>query len=95
MGFRFIFILAVIVSFTGKSTYLSIANLEMGESEISELYESKSSPKEDSKSDLYSLLPELILPSTLSFSPFSTVICSLISSTTVSSRMNRGPPSFV
>lgn len=95
MGFRFIFILTIILSFTGKSTYLSIANLEMGESEVSELYESKSSPKEESKSDFYSLLSDLIFPSSLTFSPLSIVIRSLVSSITISSCMNRGPPSFV
>jgi hypothetical protein len=95
MGFRLIFIIAVIVSFTGKSTYLSIANLEMGESEVSELSESKYTPKEESKSEFYSLFPEFVLHPILFFSRFSFVVYSLVTSTTASPCMNRGPPALV
>jgi hypothetical protein len=92
MGFRLIFIIAIIISFTGKSTYLSLGNLEMGESETSEIAESKFTAKEDSKAEVFSLSPVFYLPSLSYLSQLSIPVCSLLSSRISSSCMKRGPP---
>ncbi|TGL57940.1 hypothetical protein EHQ58_11090 [Leptospira ognonensis] len=94
MELRFIFIIAVFISFTGKTTNLSIANLEFCESEVSELSESKSTLKEETNSEFYSLLPFFVLPYDLSFSRLSLTERSLLFILPTPADINRGPPSF-
>ncbi|MDZ4727790.1 MAG: hypothetical protein SH817_16650 [Leptospira sp.] len=90
--FRLIIIIAVVLFFAGKSNFPSFASIEPGESEVPELTESKPTPKEESKSDFFTIIPIHYSYCSFLISRSSAVNRSSVSFETFSSLTNRGPP---
>lgn len=95
MGFRLIVIIAVTLFFTGRSTYLSVASLEISEAEIQEISEAESVSPWEKKTEI---LPFSLFLSLLPILCFSHGLGAILSRNSLSFRflpMFRGPPVFL
>ncbi|TGN17875.1 hypothetical protein [Leptospira idonii] len=94
MGFRLIVIIAVALFFTGRSTYLSVASLEIGEAEIQEISEAESVSQWEKKTELLPFSMFLSLLPILCFSYGFGAVLSRNSQQFCFLPMFRGPPVF-